>query len=169
MRRRQDVSARRTASTQGVSFDLLFFSVERAGDLGACGGAARPCCSRCCALRAHALAAAIFDALIVLFSLVFLYVAWRERALCLAQAMRVPLVAMLVASAFMPEWISGSWAAQIRLPVAATFVAIASLTPRLPRRDTLPLFGVAALALLGARSAGHTARRADIDRAICDA
>jgi hypothetical protein len=94
---------------------------------------------------------AIFDRLIMIFSCVFLYIAWRQRALYLAHAMRVPLVAMLVASAFMPEWVSGSWAAQIRLPVAATFVLIASLTPRSPRRGVLPVFAVAALALLGVR------------------
>ena len=93
----------------------------------------------------------IFDGVIVLFLFAFLYVALRERALCLAPTMRVPLVAMLVVSALMPEWVSGSWAAQIRLPVATTFVLIASLTPRSPRRGALPLFAVAALALLGAR------------------
>jgi hypothetical protein len=92
-----------------------------------------------------------FDCLTMIFSIFFLYVAWRQRALCLAPAMRVSLVAMLVVSAFMPEWLSGSWAAQIRLPVATTFVLIASLTPRLPRQDVVPVFAIAALVLLGVR------------------
>ena len=94
---------------------------------------------------------AIFDRVLLVFSLFFLYVAWRKRALWLAPEMRVPIAAMLIASAFMPEWVSGSWAAQIRLPVAATFVLIASLRPRFPRDRFFLVFAGAAAVLLAMR------------------
>jgi hypothetical protein len=48
-----------------------------------------------------------------------------SRSLHLAPEMRLPLAAMIAAAVLMPNRTSGSWSADIRLPVALPFVAIA--------------------------------------------
>jgi hypothetical protein len=50
-----------------------------------------------------------------------------SRSLRLAPEMRLPLVAMIAAAVLMPNRMSGSWSADIRLPVALPFVIIAGI------------------------------------------
>ena len=47
-----------------------------------------------------------------------------EAGLVLARAMRIPIMVMLITAILMPEWLSGSWGADLRLPVALPFILI---------------------------------------------
>lgn len=92
-----------------------------------------------------------FDALLLAAVLIFVIGARRAGVLGVAPAMRVPIVVMMVAAALMPEFLHGSWAAQIRLPVALAFVLVASTRLTLPRRWPVAAIAGVALALLGVR------------------
>ena len=84
------------------------------------------------------------------FVVLFLIFAILTRSLKLVPEMRFPLAAMIIAAAIMPNWLSGSWSADIRLPVALPFVIIASTRVELSRGRIVPLTG-AALLMLGLR------------------
>lgn len=88
-------------------------------------------------------APATFDILLWVGAALFLALALSRRRLRLAPAMRLPLASLLVAALLMPNWVSGSWGADMRLPVALPFVLIASTRLELARRPAI------ALALLG--------------------
>jgi hypothetical protein len=96
-------------------------------------------------------APSMLDALILLFPLVLIPAALGAGALKLSSAMRWPVIAMLLVAIVMPEFLNGSWGAQIRLPVALVFVVIASTQPAALRRATVTLFVCATLLLLGTR------------------
>jgi hypothetical protein len=80
-------------------------------------------------------------------AVLFLIFAILTRSLQLAPEMRFPLAAMIMAAAITPNWLSGSWSADIRLPVALPFVIIASTCVELPRKWIVPLTGTALLVL----------------------
>jgi hypothetical protein len=88
--------------------------------------------------------------LLLIFAILFLIFAILTRSLKLRREMRFPLAAMIIAAAIMPNWLSGSWSADIRLPVALPFVIIASTRVELSRKRIVPLT-VAALLALGLR------------------
>jgi hypothetical protein len=90
------------------------------------------------------------DELVRWFVILFLIFAILTRSLKLVPQMRLPLAAMIAVAAIMPNWLSGSWSADIRLPVALPFVIIASTRLELPRNSLVPLSG-AALLMLGLR------------------
>lgn len=81
----------------------------------------------------------------------FLIFAIVTRSIKLVPEMRWPLAAMAVAALAMPNWLSGSWSADIRLPIALPFVIIASTQLQAPWRRTIGVFAVSAAMLLGAR------------------
>lgn len=93
----------------------------------------------------------LFDFTLLILSLAFLLLASRRGILQLAPSMRLPVAMMIVVSLLMPEWLSGSWGAHLRLPVALPFVVIGSL--RLDASHRLPIarLGLLALLLLGTR------------------
>jgi hypothetical protein len=88
------------------------------------------------------------DCAVLLLAVCFLCHAKARRALGIAPAMRWPILAMLVAAVLMPDWLYGSWAADLRLPVALAFVAVASLRFADARRTRLATGGFATVALL---------------------
>lgn len=94
---------------------------------------------------------ALFDLALLAASLLFLAIAWRSRALVFAPTMRFPIAAILIAAVLMPEWVSGSWAAQIRLPAILPFILIASTQFQGPRRPFIAVFSAVALVFLAAR------------------
>jgi len=92
------------------------------------------------------------DRVTLIFLLAFLLVAILGRAIKLAPEMRLPLVAMALAAAAMPTWLSSSWLSDIRLPVALPFVLIAATRVDPSRfRPALGGFTAIAVILLGAR------------------
>jgi hypothetical protein len=92
-----------------------------------------------------------FELFLVPLVLGFLAVAIATRSLKLAPEMRLPIAAMLMVSLLLPNVISGSSFADIRLPVILPFVIIAST--RFAPSDRRTIFPIAAVALtvLGVR------------------
>ena len=72
-------------------------------------------------------------------------------AIRLHPSMRLPLIAMAVVSALIPTFLNGSWLAQIRLPIALVFVAIASTRIEAVKRVPVAVFAALVLLLLGLR------------------
>jgi hypothetical protein len=68
----------------------------------------------------------LLDRVIVACVYLALYCLIRSRSLVLAPAMRLPLIFLGLAALLMPNWLNGSWAADIRLPVALPFIVIAA-------------------------------------------
>jgi hypothetical protein len=95
--------------------------------------------------------AGALDKVCLIFCFGVLALAIVSRALKLAPGMRLTLAAMIFAAAAMPTWLSGSWLADIRLPVALPFVLIASSTLDTSRFRAARWFAVAAIALLTLR------------------
>jgi hypothetical protein len=88
---------------------------------------------------------AAFDRFTALAVCSFLIFAVVTRSLKLAPEMRLPLAAMFVATLIMPNYASGSWSADIRLPVSLPFVIIASTRFEAPRKVLVPIASVALL------------------------
>ena len=82
----------------------------------------------------------------------FLVWALAGRRFRLASRMKLPLLAMLIAAAAMPNWTSGSWAADLRLPVTLAFVGIASTELHLPNRRAATVLAATVFLLLGLRA-----------------
>lgn len=93
----------------------------------------------------------LLDFLLLILCIAFLLLSLRDRFLKLAPDMRLPLATMMVVAVLMPNWLSGSWNADIRLPIALPFVIIASTRLEPARRRTIAVFAVAAVAFFGAR------------------
>jgi hypothetical protein len=91
-----------------------------------------------------------------------IFIGWRSRTLSVAPAMRLPIIVLLIAAAAMPNWLLGSWAADVRLPVALAFIGIASLKLDVPRRVGVAL-AVFALLFLCARVYALTQSWRDMD------
>lgn len=92
-----------------------------------------------------------FDLGVALAVLAFLLYARRSPAFALSPLMRLPIAVLVLAVVLMPNWASGSWLADIRLPVTLPFVLIASTELKAPRRGVIAGFAVVALILLGTR------------------
>ena len=94
---------------------------------------------------------------------VFLVCAVAGRWLHIARVMRLPLLALTVAALAMPNWLSGSWAADMRLPVMLPFILIASTQVRVPRSRLFPVFiaGAVILFVLRVDSVAQTWRDYD--------
>lgn len=75
-----------------------------------------------------------------------LFAVWRG-GLRIAGPMRLPLAICGIAAMLMPVWLYGSWGADLRLPVAVAFVAIASTRPHFSSR-TAAIAATAAVAIL---------------------
>jgi hypothetical protein len=88
-----------------------------------------------------------FGAIAAPLVLCVFFVALRRGGLRLAPAMRFPLAIGGIAAVLMPVWLYGSWGADLRLPVALAFVAIASTEPRFSSRATA-LAAALAMAML---------------------
>ncbi|HXP74291.1 MAG TPA: hypothetical protein VN823_09105 [Stellaceae bacterium] len=95
--------------------------------------------------------AVLFDKLLLIVCVAFLAMAIAARALKLAPEMRLVLVAMILAAVAMPTWMSGSWLADIRLPVALPFVMIASTRLDESRFRAVGWFAAIAVMLLAVR------------------
>ena len=74
-----------------------------------------------------------------------------SRSLRLAPGMRVTIAALIVAAVLMPNRMSGSWSADIRLPVTLPFVIIASTRLEMSRKGITSLLATSALMLFGLR------------------
>ena len=107
---------------------------------------------------------ALFDFLLFGFVLLLFYAAARERYVEIVPEMRLPLVTMLIAAAIMPQWASGSWAADWRIPVAIPFIALAS-TRFHPRRGVaVVVWPTAALVLFCTRVWSTSLAWSDMDQ-----
>ena len=81
----------------------------------------------------------------------FLLFAVASRSLRLVPEMRLPLAAMILMAMMMPNRMSGSWLADIRLPVALPFVIIASTRFEASRKRVAAPVAATALIVLGLR------------------
>jgi hypothetical protein len=81
----------------------------------------------------------------------FLLFAVVSRSLKLVPEMRLPLAAMILVAMLMPNRMSGSWLADIRLPVTLPFVIIASTRFGAARKGLVVLLTATALIVLGLR------------------
>jgi hypothetical protein len=94
----------------------------------------------------------------------FLLIAIASRSLKLVPEMRFPLAAMILVAMLMPNRMSGSWLADIRLPVALPFVIIASTRfEASQKRAVVPITAIA-LIVLGLRVWTVTQAWRDYDR-----
>jgi hypothetical protein len=105
-----------------------------------------------------------FDKAILVFAFGFLIVAIVTRAVKLAPQMRLPLFAMALTAVAVPNWLSGSWLADIRLPVALPFVIIASARLDLARFRSAGFWAGVAVALLALRVWAISETWRDYDR-----
>ncbi len=112
--------------------------------------------------------AAPFDRLLLVLALGFIIIGIVARAIELAPEMRLPLVAMALASAAMPTWLSSSWLSDIRLPVALPFFLIASIRPDWSRLRAPAWLAVAPFLLLGLRIWAVSETWRDTDRQFAE-
>ncbi len=96
-------------------------------------------------------APAPFDGLVVAATCLLLIIAVTTRSLEVAPDMRLPLAAMAVAAVLMPNRMSGSWSADIRLPVALPFLIVASTRLTIARKGVTGALATAALVMFGLR------------------
>ncbi len=105
----------------------------------------------------------VLDTLVLVIEIAAIPAALKSGVLRLSPAMRFPLIAMLFVAVLIPEYLSGSWSAQIRLPVALMFVLIASTRPDPTRRSASILLISAMLVLLGLRVSAVTQNWRDME------
>lgn len=91
-------------------------------------------------------------------------IAWHAGLLRIAAGMGVPIIVLIITALAMPNWVMGSWGADMRMPAVLPFVVIAASRPM--RVDRRVCIGVAALALglLIVRVGGLAASWAALDR-----
>lgn len=92
-----------------------------------------------------------FDGAVGLLALGFLAFALLTRSLRLAPQFRLLLPALAAVAVAMPNVLSGSWGADMRLPVALAFVLIAGTRLRLPKGRAAAAFAALAFCVLGLR------------------
>lgn len=110
----------------------------------------------------------VLDAAVLAVEFLLFPTALLTGALRLVPSMRVPLLAMVIASALMPEWLEGSWAAHIRLPIAFVFVFIASTQFDRSRRVIGACLGAIVLLLLGLRIWAVSENWRDMDARVSE-
>lgn len=97
----------------------------------------------------------------------------RRGRLRLHPDLRWPFVALMVVAIFMPNWLSGSWGADFRIPVALPYLFFGATRPQLsfgatcPRDISVPFargVAVVALSFLLFRTAALSASWSDLDR-----
>ena len=98
----------------------------------------------------------------------FLFYAKASGAFRLAPRMRWPIAAMIVTAVIMPDWLSGSWAADLRLPIALAFVLVGSTAYVGTRRAPIGAVAAIALVLLGVRVWTVTQSWRDADRRFAE-
>ena len=108
------------------------------------------------------------DRAVLIFSLGFLMVAIIARVLKPVPEMRLPLIAMVLAAAAMPTWLSSSWLSDIRLPVALPFVLIASTRLDAARFRAAVWFAALAVVLLSVRVWAVSETWRDLDRRFAE-
>jgi hypothetical protein len=108
------------------------------------------------------------DGEFIILYLSFLVYACVSRSLKLAPPMRLPLAALGIATVLMPQWLSGSGAADIRLPVTLPFLIIASTRLAPSRQLVIHAFAMAAVLLLGLRLWAISESWRDYDRQFAE-
>jgi hypothetical protein len=103
-----------------------------------------------------------------IFSGFFLLYGMRSGFLRIVPQMRLPLAALGSAAVFMPHWLSGSWGADIRLPVALAFLIIASTRLETSKRLPIHVFALIAGLLLAARVWAVSEAWHDYDRQVAE-
>jgi hypothetical protein len=106
----------------------------------------------------------VFDLLMASIACLLLITAIATRSLKLIPEMRLPLAVIIITAVIMPNWASGSWAADIRLPVALPFVVIESTRLEVPRRGVVASVAAAALLILALRLWAVSQAWSDYDR-----
>jgi hypothetical protein len=89
---------------------------------------------------------AALDGLTGSLLILFVIFAILTRSLKLVPEMRLPLAVMMTLALLIPNWLNGSWLADIRLPVALPFVIVAST--RFEPSRTAVTRGIAAVAII---------------------
>ncbi|HVH75913.1 MAG TPA: hypothetical protein VM755_13445 [Stellaceae bacterium] len=92
-----------------------------------------------------------FDGAVGLLAVAFLGLALPSRSLRVAAQFRIPLAGLALAALVMPNVLSGSWGADMRLPVALPFLLIAASRFTAPQPRAAVIFAAFALAVLGLR------------------
>jgi len=93
----------------------------------------------------------LLDKLTICFCAGFLAFAILTRSLKLVPEMRWPLWMMAAVAIAMPNWLSGSWAADTRLPIALPFIIIASTRLQSSHKRVIGLCALGAAMLFGVR------------------
>jgi hypothetical protein len=109
----------------------------------------------------------LFDFVMVSCAYLALYCMVRTRSLTLAPGMRLPMIVLGLATLLVPNWLYGSWRADIRLPVALPFIAIAATQVDISRKWGSTLASVA-LVLLAMRVWSVTRTWHDYDGRIAE-
>jgi hypothetical protein len=91
------------------------------------------------------------DIVFIAFFGFFMVYAVNGRSLKIAPDMAFPLLVLAMATFLIPNWLSGSWLADVRLPVTLPFLFIASTRFEPARRLTIGFFAIAAGVLLTVR------------------
>jgi hypothetical protein len=110
----------------------------------------------------------LLDGVMAVFCVGFLLFCLGTRSLTLAPGMRLPIISMLVAAVLMPSWLSGSWGADMRLPIALPFLIIASTRLEFTGRPVIRVFAIAAVALLGVRVSSVSESWSDHDHLFAE-
>jgi hypothetical protein len=109
-----------------------------------------------------------FDGAVGLLALAFLAFALLTRSLSLAPQFRLLLPALAAVAVAMPNVLSGSWGADMRLPVALAFVLIAGTRVRLAKGCAAAAFAALAFCVLGLRIWAVTESWRDYDRQFAE-
>lgn len=93
-----------------------------------------------------------FDVTLCIVLIGLLSVGFYRRIISIAPSMLAPIIALLIGSALMPEWVQGSWAASFRLPIVVPFVLIASVRLHSGRKVAMRAIIAVAVVLLCVRA-----------------
>jgi hypothetical protein len=111
------------------------------------------------------------DKVTLAFSTVFVLAAIASGTLRLSRAMRLPVLAIVLAALVMPVWLSGGYGADWRLPVSFPFILIASTRFELTKPWQMPALAVCAIlasGLLLTRIFAVTVDWQDMDRKLAE-
>jgi hypothetical protein len=109
------------------------------------------------------------DDLILAVTVGFLIFGFATRRLILAPAMRVSIGAAVITAVLMPEWVSGSWGADLRLPVALLFILVGATRLDVARMGwSIATFALIGCLLFGLRIAAVTLGWHAMDRQFAE-